>query len=161
MTVLVPMSPECYRTFREAAIAAYAEDNIAAGRWRRETALEQSHASFESLLPQGLATPDNYLFEIKANPGGPTVGSLWFATQTSNGIRSAYVYDVEINAASRREGHATRAFQALEPIVRALGISSIGLHVFANNHGAQALYARLGYGVTGVNMVKHVGGIGA
>jgi ribosomal protein S18 acetylase RimI-like enzyme len=150
------MSPERYRTFREAAIAAYAEDNVAAGRWLRDTALQQSRASFDDLLPQGLATPDNYLFEIRATPAGPTVGSIWFAVETRNCVRSAHVYDVEIDAASRRQGHALRAFEALEPMIRALGISSVGLHVFGHNPGAQALYARLGYNVTGVNMVKHL-----
>ena len=37
-------------------------------------------------------------------------------------------------------------FAALEPLVRNLGLSSIGLHVFSNNAGAQALYRKLGYG---------------
>jgi len=158
VTILVPMSPESYRAYREATIAAYAEDNIAAGRWLRDTALLQSRANFDSLLPQGLATPDNYLFEIRATPAGTPVGSIWFAVEARHGVRSAYVYDVEINAESRRAGHATRAFAALEPVVRDLGISSIGLHVFGHNLGAQALYAKLGYGVTGINMVKHLGG---
>ena len=155
-TTLAPMSPEFYRSFREAAIAAYAEDNVAAGRWRRDTALQQSRTSFDELLPQGLATPDNHLFEIRAAPAGPAIGAIWFAVETRNGVRSAYVYDVEIDPAWRRQGHARRAFEALEPMIRALGISSIGLHVFGHNPGAQALYARLGYRVTGFNMVKHL-----
>jgi ribosomal protein S18 acetylase RimI-like enzyme len=157
MTVLVAMRPDVFDAYREAAIVGYAEDNIASGRWPRDGALEQSRANFESLLPQGLATPDNYLFEIKAADGGPTVGTLWFAVEERHGIRAAYVYDVEISAAHRRQGHATRAFDALESRVTALGLSSIGLHVFGHNPGAQALYAKLGYVVTGINMVKRLG----
>lgn len=156
MTVLAPMRPEVYDAYREAAIAGYTEDNVASGRWPREGALERSRANFESLLPQGLATPDHYLFEILAAEAGPTVGFLWFAVEERYGIRSAYVYDLAIHAESRRRGHAKRAFEALEHLVSALGLSSIGLHVFGNNPGAQALYAKLGYRVTGLNMAKHL-----
>ena len=38
--------------------------------------------------------------------------------------------------------------------MRELGLSAIGLHVFAYNSGSQALYASLGYEVTGSNMRK-------
>lgn len=151
------MRPDVFDAYREAAIVGYAEDNIASGRWPLEDAVERSRANFASLLPQGLSTPDNYLFEIKASDTGPTVGALWFAVEERHGVRSAFVYDVEISAAWRRQGHATRAFAALESRVTALGLSSIGLHVFGHNPGAQALYAKLGYGVTGINMVKRLG----
>jgi ribosomal protein S18 acetylase RimI-like enzyme len=151
------MPPEAYAAYLDAAVAGYAEDSVACGRWPPEGALERSRADFDSLLPAGLATPDNYLFEIKATETGPIVGALWFAVEERHGIRSAFVYDVEIKTEWRRRGHAMRAFQALEPLVTVLGLSSIGLHVFGHNPGAQALYAKLGYGVTGVNMVKRLG----
>ena len=75
---------------------------------------------------------------------------------TKNGVRGGYVYDLEVLPEFRRQGHAERAFAALEPIAEKLGLASIGLHVFAHNPGAQALYAKLGYKVTGLNMVKHL-----
>jgi ribosomal protein S18 acetylase RimI-like enzyme len=46
--------------------------------------------------------------------------------------------------------------QAIEPRVRELGVTGIGLHVFAHNPGAQALYAKLGYNVTSINMRKNL-----
>ncbi len=151
------MRPEAFDAYLSEAIEGYAVDNVAAGRWPREGAIERSRADFESSLPRGLATPDHYLYEIKAAEDGPIVGAIWFAVIARNGIRSAFVYDLEIKTEWRRQGHATRAIQALEPIVSALGLSSIGLHVFAQNAGAQALYAGLGYGVTGFNMTKRLG----
>jgi RimJ/RimL family protein N-acetyltransferase len=157
VTILAPMRPAVYDAYLQAAIADYAEDNVASGRWPREDALERSRSNFEDLLPQGLATPGNYLFEIKATENGPAVGFIWFAVQDRHGIRSAFVYDIEIKSEWRRQGHATRALEALEPRVTALGLSRIGLHVFGHNPGAQALYAKLGYGVTGINMVKSLG----
>ena len=156
MTVLVPMSAAYYDPYVRGAVEDYAHDNIIAGRWPEAGALARSRAEFDALLPQGLATPDNHLFEIKGAEGEPSVGSIWFAVALHDGHRSAYVYDVHIEASCRRRGHAMRAFRALELLVRALGLTSIGLHVFGHNPGAQALYARLGYGVTGINMVKHL-----
>lgn len=161
MTVLVPMSAQAYVPYLEAAVAGYAKDNVESGRWPEEGALARSQADFDSSLPQGLETPNNYLFEIKATEAGPAVGVLWFAVEEKHGLRSAFVYDVEIAPEFRRQGHAEAAFEALERLVRALGLSSIGLHVFGHNPAAQALYGKLGYGVTGINMRKNLGANGA
>jgi len=161
MTTLVPMRPEAFTAYLNAAVAGYAEDNVASGRWPAEGALARSRADFEASLPQGLATPDNFLFEIKSELEGPTVGYIWFAVVEKNGIRSAFVYDVEVRSEFRRQGHARAAFKAIEPLVRDLGLSTIGLHVFGHNPGAQALYSSLGYGITGINMLKVLGKNGA
>lgn len=161
MTTLVPMRQEAFAAYLESAAAGYAEDNVASGRWPLEGALARALADFENSLPRGLATPDNFLFEIQRELDGPTVGFLWFAVLEKNGIRSAFVYDVEVKPEFRRQGHARAAFQALEPLVRDLGLSSIGLHVFGHNPEALALYHSLGYGVTGLNMLKAIGNLGA
>jgi|GEM_PF-755446 len=157
MTVLSPMCPEAFAAYRDAAVAGYAQDNIDAGRWPAEGAMERSRADFDDSLPQGLSTPANYLFEILDGPGGARVGYLWFAVIVKHGLRSAYVYDLEVHPDQRRQGHAKRAFEALEGRVAALGLNSIGLHVFGHNPGAQSLYRQLGYQVTGINMLKTLG----
>ena len=152
------MSAAVYVDYVEAAVAGYAEDNVASGRWPAEGALARSRADFDASLPQGLESPDNHLFEIRAAGTGLTVGSIWFAVREEHGLRTAFVYDVEVRPEYRRQGYATAAFQALEPLVRDLGLTSIGLHVFGHNTGAQALYGKLGYEVTGVNMQKGLEG---
>ena len=156
MTVLVPMSPDIYASYLAAAVAGYAQDNVDSGRWPAEGALARSNADFADSLPQGLQTTDNYLYEIKSAESGPTVGFIWFAVEEKHGLKSAFVYDVEIKPAFRRQGHAAAAFAALERLVGELGLASVGLHVFAHNTGAQALYRKLGYAVTSVNMLKHL-----
>ena len=161
-TTLVPMRPSIFALYQEDSIRSYAEENIAAGRWPAEGAMERSRSDYVSLLPQGLETPDNFLYEIHAVPDatGSTastrVGYLWFAVVEKNGIRSGYVYDLEISPEYRRRGHAEAAFAAMESRASEMGLPSLGLHVFANNPGAQKLYAKLGYGVTGLNMIKHL-----
>ena len=77
--------------------------------------------------------------------------------QNKTGIPLAYVVNIEIGPEHRHQGHATRAFEALDSVVRELGRSTIGLNVFAYNTGAQALYASLGYEVTALSMRKSLG----
>ena len=160
MTVLTPMTATGFAAYLQSSITGYAEENVAAGRWPAEGAQERSRQEFETLLPNGLATPDHHLFEIREGPADDSavVGFLWFAIEATRGLRSAagsaFVYDVGIAPAWQRRGHATRAFVALEGLVQSLGVHRIGLHVFGHNSGAQALYARLGYGVTGLNLLK-------
>lgn len=157
MTTLTPMPAVTFASYREGAVQAYADDNVAAGRWPAEGAWQRSLDDFDGSLPQGLATPGHHLFDITDEAAGAVVGMLWFAEVVKHGIRSAFVLDVEVFPAHQRQGHGRAAFRALEAQVRALGLSSIGLHVFAQNAGAQALYQSLGYGVTGLNMLKQLG----
>jgi ribosomal protein S18 acetylase RimI-like enzyme len=151
---LVAMSAAAYRDYVEVAVSGYAEENVASGRWPEEGALARSRADLEESLPQGLDTPDNYLFEIRDADAGVTVGFLCFAVHEKHGLRTAFVFDIEVKPEFRRRGYASAALTGLEPIVRDLGLSSIGLHVFGQNAAARALYGKLGYAVTGVNMLK-------
>jgi len=148
------MPSASFQAYRESLATGYAQDNITSGRWPKEGALERAYEDFDQSLPHGLDTPDHYIYEITSESTGAVVGVIWFASVVKNGIRSAFVYDVEIKAEFRRQGYARAAFEALETLVRALGLPSIGLNVFNHNPGAQALYESLGYEVTNINMLK-------
>jgi ribosomal protein S18 acetylase RimI-like enzyme len=153
MVKLVAMTEAEYVEYVAAAIPGYAADKVASGQWSQQESLELSKKSLDELLPQGQATPDNHLFTI-LDDRSTAVGMLWIASQDRAGRRIAYVYDVSIRPEHRRKGHAVSAFLALENEVRALGLSGIALHVFGHNIGAQALYAKLGYQPTNINMFK-------
>ena len=156
MTTLAPMGEEAFAAFVETSVTGYADDNVAAGRWMADEALDLSRAEFARLLPQGLATPNNHLFEIREETGGRSVGFLWFATVSRGNTKAAYVYQLEVHSEFRRRGHARAAFEAMESLCTAMGLSSIGLHVFGHAPGAQSLYSSLGYRVTGINMQKRL-----
>ena len=119
-----------------------------------------SQAEHARLLPDGLATKDTHLFEIRDPATNAVVGSLWLGIQSTAGARTGYVFNVEVSEEHRRKGYAKRAFEELEPVARELGLSAIGLYVFAFNGAAQGLYESLGYKVTGFNMRKDLGGDG-
>lgn len=155
-TTLRRMRGDRFASYARAAVAGYAEDNIAAGRWDQVAALERARADFEYLLPNGLDTPGNFLFEILEGDDGFVVGFAWLAIDQKHGPASAYLYDLGIHAAHRRKGHGMRALRALEDFAIGAGATSIGLNVFANNAGAQALYRKLGYTPTNFNMRKRL-----
>ena len=155
MPVLRPMTEAEYLAWQEATIPAYAADKVASGQWAKEDALELSRKEYQQLLPEGLDTQDNFLFTILDLQSRP-VGMLWFAVKTKFAAKVAYVFDVNVWPERQREGHALRAFVALEDEVQRLGLSGIALHVFGHNTGAQALYAKLGFHPTNISLYKPV-----
>lgn len=142
-----------FLAYIEESVPSYAASKVTSGQWAEADALALSKQAYEELLPQGLATPDNHLFTIVVNDSRK-VGMLWVAVQDRANQRVAYVYDVSILPEHRRQGHAMRAFEALEAKVRDMGLAGIALHVFGHNRDAQALYAKLGYTTTNINMFK-------
>ena len=155
-TTLVPMTETQFEAYLEAAIPAYAADKVASGQWAEEEALESSRRSYAELLPRGPATPGHRLYVLQDEQGAE-VGVVWIGEHAEATRRVAFVYDVAVHQEYRRRGHAERAFLALEEVVRSLGLTGIGLHVFGHNAAARALYAKLGYRETNVNMFKEVG----
>src|SRR5688572_1126413 len=121
MTVLRPMKQPEYEAWLEEVVPGYAADKVASGQWSEEESLERSKQEYQELLPQGLETVDNHLFTI-LDLQGKEVGVLWFTVKTRFNSRIAYVFDVTVWPQRQREGHAFRAFLALEDEVRRLGL---------------------------------------
>jgi len=138
MTTLRPLSGEAFPAFFEAAVEVYAAENIAAGRWPATHAPALSRADNAKLLPQGVETTGQFLFEI-VNEDCP-VGYLWLSAMTRGLAKIAFVCQVVIKPEHRRQGHAQAALGAAEDFAMAQGRCGIALHVFAHNEAAQALY---------------------
>jgi RimJ/RimL family protein N-acetyltransferase len=150
------MSEERFRAFFEESIAGYAEDNRRAGRWSKEGALAASRAEHERLLPQRLATPDHYLRSILDGSTGRRVGDVWYAVRGEDGPKAVWIFWLGIDPDHRRHGYAAGALEAVEEDARRLGLDRVGLHVFAENTGARALYDRMGFEMTNVVMWKRL-----
>ena len=155
MPALRAMTEPEFTAWAAAEVPAYAADKVASGQWAADVSLALSQKEQDQLLPQGLQSVDNHLFNI-VDAGGTVVGMLWFAEQTRFNARIAYVFDIDVWPAYQRQGHGTRAFQALEVEVQRLGLTGIALHVFGHNTGAQALYAKLGFRPTNISLFKAV-----
>jgi ribosomal protein S18 acetylase RimI-like enzyme len=148
------MRAEAYPAFFEEAVAFYAAENIAVGRWRAEEALDLSRGETEGMLSQGLETPDQYIFEIFAAVEQEPVGYVWVAVVPNGTAKAAFVVQLKIHPKSQRQGHARAALGFVEQLARQLGLSGMALQVFAPNPAAQALYESVGYKVSSINMIK-------
>jgi ribosomal protein S18 acetylase RimI-like enzyme len=69
-------------------------------------------------------------------------------------VPSGFIYDLFVEEPWRGRGLAGQAMLALEERARQLGLATLYLHVFADNPVARALYDKLGYRVTSLNMAK-------
>jgi len=150
---LAPLSEAQYAAWLERVIQEYAEDKIRSGAWLPAEALGRSQAEFQTLLPAGIATPDNHLYSIR-NEAGEHVGVLWLAAVTENGQRFAFVYEVQVFEPYQRRGYAYAGMKLLEAEALALGLGKIALYVFGYNQAALALYQKLGYAITDYSMAK-------
>ena len=149
---LVPMTAAEYLGWRKFIIPEYAADKTASGAWAEADALRLAEESLDTLLPQGLATPQHYFHTLCRKTDAHPVGHLWFALETTH----AYLYDIVIHEEFRGLGLGRAAMERLEEAVIALGVTTIKLHVFGRNRTAHALYSSLGYETTDVNMRKQL-----
>ena len=154
--LLVPITEDEYQTWLAQGIQDYAQDKIDAGAWQPEEALERSAHDFASLLPQGRSSADNVIYSVQDAANGSHVGVLWIAVVTNGLSKIAYIYDIVMYESFRRQGYGEGTMLALEDKVREMGLDKIGLHVFGHNKGAYALYEKVGYIVTDINMSKTI-----
>ena len=156
MTRLEPMTHARYETWLEATIRDYAAEKIKAGNYPDDgSGLQRSRAEFDQLLPKGRETPNHELMTMN-DADGNDVGYVWFTIEKREPGRVVFIYDIAVDEAFRRRGHAQDALAAVEDYAREHGCIGVMLHVFGNNTGARALYQKAGYEETNVIMLKRV-----
>ena len=118
--------------------------------------MESSERDYLNLLPEGVASKGQHLFSLKDAVTGQNVGMIWFAVGEQDGQQVAFICDFLVHKAFRGRGYGKAALVGLEQRVKALGVTSISLHVFGHNRAARGLYEKLSYRVTNVNMTKRL-----
>jgi ribosomal protein S18 acetylase RimI-like enzyme len=157
VTRLEPMTQARYEVWLVTTIREYAEEKVASGNYPAEGALERSKAEFDTLLPAGLQTPGHEIRSM-VDDDGEAVGYVWFTIEDRPAGRVVFIYDIAVDPAHRRKGHAQAALLEVEDYARANGCIGVMLHVFGSNAGARQLYAKAGYDETNVIMLKRVDG---
>ncbi len=76
MVRLVPMSETDFQAYLPEAIQGYAEEHVTAGDWHPSEARERSEKEFQQLLPDGVASKDQYLFSIVDASTSAKVGMI-------------------------------------------------------------------------------------
>jgi ribosomal protein S18 acetylase RimI-like enzyme len=153
---LVPMSQGEFDAFIEWSICDYVAEMVKAGIWDPVQAEEKCRQETRETLPQGSSTPDHYFYTIRDDQTDMAVGVLWLGVLRKQVVPIAYINDLFIEEKHRRRGYATQAMLAAEEKARQLGFSGIGLHVFGHNKPAIALYQKLGYEATSIQMRKQL-----
>lgn len=148
-----------YERFIKRLIRDYAADKVQAGTWTEAEAPRLAEESLHKFLPQGLDTPDAYLYVItlheqQKNEQG--IGIIWFnITDTPVGAE-AFILEFWIEDAYQGQGYAKQTLRALDEEARRRGVRKIGLHVFGHNTRAFELYKKMGYVVTDIQMSKEL-----
>jgi ribosomal protein S18 acetylase RimI-like enzyme len=151
---LEPMTDEQFRAYRDSAEDHYAKAISESGQLPWEDAVQKASEDFARMLPDGLASTDSYL--RTAYDGDAEVGMLWLRIETRSDGRRAFVAFVSVREQVRRQGYGEAIMTAAEDLGRDLGATSMALNVFGHNVGARALYERIGYETTAVQMHKRL-----
>jgi RimJ/RimL family protein N-acetyltransferase len=154
---LVELGDAPYHEYRRDLVRDYAADKVRAGAWSQAEAEGRAAGNVDGLLPEGPATQGHFLYSVRDDSTDAEVGTVWFAPRDSGVGRSVWIYDITIHEHFRRKGYASRTLELVEDRARELGAKSVELHVFGHNHGARALYEKMGYTETSLTMAKQVG----
>jgi ribosomal protein S18 acetylase RimI-like enzyme len=148
MIILEPMQQEDFDRILEKEITDYAAEHVRNGNWPEEGSLERSRKEFETHLPQGIHTPDQYLWSVME--GNEKVGFLWVQVKENK----AFIYDFVIHEEYRGKGYGKQALSAMDESLKSMDVLSVGLHVFGDNTTAQELYKKMGFEISGIHMRK-------
>lgn len=154
MIKLKEMTVLDFNTYLTHAIDDYAKDKIEAGTWSSTEALQLSEESFAKLLPNGIKTKNNYLFNIVSD-NNQKVGILWIYIHREI-TQKIFIYDFEINESNRQKGYGRETLTELSKFAKDNNISQIDLHVFAHNTTAIHLYETSGFKPTDISMTKYL-----
>jgi ribosomal protein S18 acetylase RimI-like enzyme len=146
------MTEEEVQAFLDRNIPAYAADKVQAGNWTSEEAEQRAREEYSRLLPAGLNSAHQHLYTIELDE--EPAGDLWLSSDPYMAGGAGFVYDLYVVEEFRRRGIATQALRLLEAEAACLGLSGLSLHVFGDNLAARALYEKLGYEITNLNMAK-------
>lgn len=137
---LRPASPRRFDQWRALALDAYADDIHRSTTMSHEAARLKADADYRRLLPDGLATDGNHLFDVVDRASGESAGFLWLADE-----HGGFVYDIVIDEARRGHGLGRATMNAAARWSRDRGLRTLGLTVWGGNTVARRLYDSLGY----------------
>jgi ribosomal protein S18 acetylase RimI-like enzyme len=157
MLKLKPMTEDEYAAYKNWLLEDYASDLAENYRMPMGEARASAIKETDATLPQGLATPNHFLYNVLTIPGAEGdveshLGYLWIHVDSQR--KRCFIYDIFLRAGFRRQGWGRRVLELLETNMKQQGIIRINLNVFANNSIAREFYSKMGYAVTDMHMSR-------
>jgi GNAT superfamily N-acetyltransferase len=147
-------APE-FQAFVEVTAFALAKQRASAESFDAEVAERIAHSVIARYLPQGSDTAGHRVCRLVAQPGGVSVGDVWYQLFLDTG--EAHVHWLGTSYDQRRKGYARAALAMVEREVRAQGVKHLSLGVFVPNVAARALYRGLGFLPGKLQLFKQLG----
>lgn len=156
MIQLRTMTESEYQLYLVNLYTGYADEQVIAGSWPADHALELAKAEIDEMLPDGLSSKNNFLYSLIAPDESSPVGVLWILMRERNNQKEAFIADIVVYDVYRRRGYGAQALKALEEVVKGMGVHRIRLQVFGHNLAARDLYEKSGYEMVNIYMEKRV-----
>lgn len=153
---LQPMTAEGFKVFKELWLERSTQNRMLNDLDDRDTTYKRAVHETGRILPYGIETPNNFLFDVVAEDTGKKIGTIWLMKQIEGPIPSLFLFDVYIFEEFQNQGYGTNLLKVYEQKARDMGAKKLRLHVFAKNERARKLYTREGFFLTGYNMSKNL-----
>ncbi|MCT1479970.1 GNAT family N-acetyltransferase [Microbacterium sp. p3-SID336] len=151
-----PMTADEFDEWMDAVARAYAQEQVAAGRWEADGAVRRARTENARMLPQGPDTP-RMLVLRGLDDHGRAIGRAWAGLDHPRGAPGvAFLYDIEVEASRRGEGLGRGLLAAVEKAAKDAGAAALELNVFGSNRPAIAMYETAGYEVVTQQMRKQL-----
>jgi GNAT superfamily N-acetyltransferase len=141
---LRPMTEESFAAYLVGAIDEYAQEIHESTGATLEEALVRAGKEYDELLPRGLASDGQVLFDVVETAGARVVGVLWLGLRPPS---AAFVYDVHLHPEHRGRGLGRATMRAAAAWCRDARLGVLGLNVFGQNTVARRRYDSEGYRV--------------
>ena len=156
MNSLRAMSPDEFFAYRDYFIVNYADEIVANYGYTLEKSRAIAARDLAVDLPQTTDTADHSLLCIEYGTSDETVpetiGYLWYKVIDDG--ETVFILDFVLFEEFRGQGHGKATLKALEQRLLDSSVEQIKLRVAVDNKQALGLYERIGFSVTGYNMVK-------
>ena len=136
-----PFTRHEFAQYEEWSIGSYAEALIRSGTETKADALAVSAEEFEELLPDGLDTPDNFLYYAE-NEYGENVGYVWLTLVETDDV---CIGDFGVSPDYRAQGYGGAILRALEAMLAEKGVRRMSTHVFDCDQTTMRLYKDCGF----------------
>lgn len=143
-----------FKEYREHLVSRFTEDSVTNGDWTEEEAKNVAEMQLKSILPEGVATPNHFIFSVFHQKLNMAVGNVWIQIQNKGTVKKGILFDLTIFDMFKNKDFDKQTLQVSEEWLKTKQVKSLELHVYATNPSARKLYVDFGLTDFSFNMVK-------